>query len=52
MAKKRKADALAGSGSLADKLRRRRQLLEGGNPQEAAKSMQTRKDNQSTDNSQ
>ncbi len=52
MPKARKADKLAGKGSFMDRLRKRRQLMESGDPAGARKSMQRRKDNQSTDNSQ
>ena len=48
MAKKREADRAAGKGSFADRLRRRRELLEAGDVQGAAEVMR-KKDNQSTD---
>ena len=44
MPKKRKVDVMAqGKGSLAERLRRRRELLEGGNPQAAQKAAKPRR---------
>ena len=43
MPKRRKADPLAGRGSLAGRLKRRRQLMEAGMEQEARKPMMKKK---------
>ena len=42
---RRKVDPLAGKGSFADRLRRRRQLLEAGMEQEAGKPFKKKKKN-------
>lgn len=52
MSKDKKVDKFAGKGSLADRLRRRRQMMDSGDAYGAHKSMQRRKNNQSTDSSQ
>jgi len=40
---KRKADVFAGKGSFAEKLKKRRQAMEEGNPEKAGEAMKSKK---------